>query len=1289
MMRKLNCRWMFTCTVIIIFICGADNVQARTQLTRQAAATELKEWDMGRCTNYALTENGGKAGLLFPDDPKYGSQKSLLTIIDNVPSSSVFVTQKGVKPSKKHQIVLELSEPKKISAFFWFGNIKGQRGYGRAPRSYTVKVSPDGKKWTTVARQNKIVNKQLHIFDPIIARYVAMADIISPPGLEMRVREVGVYDLTTGKSDYSVENPPWWNRDYKFRIQIKDGKRLSDGGRIIRQVNFTNLLQVPVGLAKKVPVAPIDLSDIRIVHCVKLGNNFEQKEYLPNFIPDARFNLNNYAVGQVIWSVPSRMADGSWWLFANTKITDKNNAKTKPVNYSLNLPVWNYSRGFPISGTITLKNNAVTKLTGTLKINLNDGSKSVFTKGYPVKQLSGKSQEISFNVPTSSIACKDYELEFIMLSNKGAPLFSTAASITIAPTKKHHLEFGCYGWPESNEQGCITWANIMAEHNISACVAGGHNASLDAATALGINFYPRGPRQGMYPPGPQKVISENGVTKTHRWGNTYCPNDPHGLKKMYDMVKTKASKLHRLYSSFRGFSCFDDYAFEPIKEHGVKRWSCYCPYCRKRYQDKYGSSVPYLEKNTSGKDDAPGQKRIIHWDNHIVPDSDPALRFIVERCKSVGDYIGNYEKARQEVDPSLEIGMMRQFSMYVAWGEWPPYGFKDAKVLSMYDYVSSGCLPLDYITNYELVQMGNRGKKSWILMEAVDIFQQMKGKQDISVPPWLIRSEFWNGLAAGYKNMGFYGLARLLEKDTVFSREVTRLGALSRKIGPLFGTIQPARAEVAILASFPDFVQPDNINAWRPAFSRVNGMHNRLLTNGVPCEIVADDEAVAGYLKNYKVVIIPAVNYLRQSAYDSLKKYRGGIFVDERCPIKIPGARKLSLEKIVTEAAIYSDNIPANTGDKNVVYREFDFPGGALFVLVNSQAQVSGQLRKYRWGKMKMIDARPVNCRFKLKENWFCYDLVQGKLLETTDDQVIPVDLEAGGGKILVCYKQPIERVLLKPTVTNVRRGTSGIITATIQSGEKRSTAAHLLELTVIRPDGQLSNEYSRTLLAENGTAKINIPFAVNDPLGTWRIEVTEVASNIPAAGLLFPDDPALNKAKEGAKQIQCINSLKNISVAIIGYSVDFNSWVPFKTLSGGSDSKLHTGGYLAANKGAWECPSTDFTSHPYSFRKPSNTQLGYEMCMGYELNTTTWSYSPRRLTNFKEPTKTGIVADTTGSATRMYYYGMNYIDSASCDVAYRHNGGFNVLFVAGNAMFFKTLSQYKNYKTTIHWWEP
>jgi hypothetical protein len=49
----------------------------------------------------------------------------------------------------------------------------------------------------------------------------------------------------------------------------------------------------------------------------------------------------------------------------------------------------------------------------------------------------------------------------------------------------------------------------------------------------------------------------------------------------------------------------------------------------------------------------------------------------------------------------------------------------------------------------------------------------------------------------------------------------------------------------------------------------------------------------------------------------------------------------------------------------------------------------------------------------------------------------------------------------------------------------------------VIRPDGKLSCEYSKTLLAEKGAVNIKIPFAMNDILGKWRIEVSEVASSV------------------------------------------------------------------------------------------------------------------------------------------------------------------------------------------------
>ena len=1096
LIHQMMCAFM----VAAILVGTAPTVEALTMLTSEAGATELKEWDIKGCTNFALTENGGKAGLLFPGDSKYGTQKSLATIIDNCPDTDIFMFERGEARPAKGQILIELARPQEISAFSWFGEMKGIGGYGRSPRSYAVKVSLDGKEWTVVARQSKSCNKQIHVFVPVMAKYVAMADILPPPGLEMRVREVGVYGSTSENAECSMEAPSWWNRDYRFRVQIKDGQALLAGGRIVRRINLTNLVQGSLGEVEGAPLAQVDISSLRVVQCAKQGNGFEQKEYIPDFTPDARFK-NDYAAGEIIWTVPAHASGASWWLYFNALPAGKNTAKATAMECSLDLPAWNYLRGFPIGGTITLRNSAAPEVNATLKINLMDGANCFFMKECSIKRLSGEKQEIPFDVPTSHLACKDYELKFTLLSESGAQLFSTAASITVVPAARHYLEFGVYGFPGGNEQGYISWANIMEKHNINASTAGAAvPAMLDAATGAGINVYPYEP-SGLYPRGPQNVVSENGTGSVHRtWINSFCPNDPHGLTKMNDNLKSLASKLRRLYGSFRGFNCFDDYAFEPVKEQGETRWSCYCQYCRKRYQDAYASTIPYLGKNTSGKDDLPGQERIIKWNDSIIKDSDPALRFIVERCKSVGDYVGNYEKALREVDSSLEIGMMRQFSTNVPWGEWPPYCFKNAKVLSMYDYVSSGCLPLAFIANYELMQMGNRGKKAWFLMEGGDLEKEVARGEHEPVPAWLIHSQFWHGLAAGYKNISFYSLARLLDIDTNFSEEVTRLGALSRKVGPLFGSVQPARAEVAILASFPDFAQPDNFDAWQPAFVRISEMHKRLLTNGVPCEIIADDEIAGGYADNYKVVIVPAIKYIRQTAYDALLKYKGAVFVDESCAIRIPGALTYSAERIVTESAIYCQNLSLNTGNENVVCREFALPGAALCVLVNSQAEVSGQLRKYRWGKLDMIDARPVDCRLKFKDTMVCYDLLRGKQLKADNEQAIPLTLEAGGGKILVRYKLPVERVLLKPSASDIKRGATCIITATIQAGGKRSTAAHLLELTVLCPDGKLSKEYSRTLLAENGAAEIRVPFAVNDPLGSWRIEVTDVASNISSA---------------------------------------------------------------------------------------------------------------------------------------------------------------------------------------------
>lgn len=183
---------------------------------------------------------------------------------------------------------------------------------------------------------------------------------------------------------------------------------------------------------------------------------------------------------------------------------------------------------------------------------------------------------------------------------------------------------------------------------------------------------------------------------------------------------------------------------------------------------------------------------------------------------------------------------------------------------------------------------------------------------------------------------------------------------------------------------------------------------------------------------------------------------------------------------------------------------------------------------------------------------------------------------------------------------------------------------------------------------------------------------------------------PALNTARAAAKRIQCLNNVKNISVGLLGYIYDSNDWLPchFSSSDYAPAQLLDRGDYLKASTGIWQCPSAEFKSYPYGYLGGKNIHLGYEVCAGYRLSSS-WLFSPVKLSQISEPSKTGIVADTKGgsSVDVMYYYGMNYIVSADTKVDCRHYGGFNVLFIGGSASFFKSLNTYKNYKTTQHWY--
>jgi hypothetical protein len=74
-----------------------------------------------------------------------------------------------------------------------------------------------------------------------------------------------------------------------------------------------------------------------------------------------------------------------------------------------------------------------------------------------------------------------------------------------------------------------------------------------------------------------------------------------------------------------------------------------------------------------------------------------------------------------------------------------------------------------------------------------------------------------------------------------------------------------------------------------------------------------------------------------------------------------------------------------------------------------------------------------------------------------------------------------------------VRAGQMCSVALTLQASQKPEK--HVAHVTVTRPNGMKHRHYSRNVVLREGNAEVTIPFAVNDPTGTWRIEARDVAS--------------------------------------------------------------------------------------------------------------------------------------------------------------------------------------------------
>lgn len=183
---------------------------------------------------------------------------------------------------------------------------------------------------------------------------------------------------------------------------------------------------------------------------------------------------------------------------------------------------------------------------------------------------------------------------------------------------------------------------------------------------------------------------------------------------------------------------------------------------------------------------------------------------------------------------------------------------------------------------------------------------------------------------------------------------------------------------------------------------------------------------------------------------------------------------------------------------------------------------------------------------------------------------------------------------------------------------------------------------------------------------------------------------PALNKARDKARAIQCAANLKSIGTSAIQYASDNTSYMPPCYSTGtiyptnplpnwryGKLSWLYalapySGGAWKDTKSAhavFRCPSSKEEVFIYSDRPTVKTSnYGYIQRLGADLGWSTRNFM-RKLSRNKKPSATGYLTDVKASSSYGNSFLAIYNESrlTGDNLDYRHDSGLNATFADGH----------------------
>lgn len=394
----------------------------------------------------------------------------------------------------------------------------------------------------------------------------------------------------------------------------------------------------------------------------------------------------------------------------------------------------------------------------------------------------------------------------------------------------------------------------------------------------------------------------------------------------------------------------------------------------------------------------------------------------------------------------------------------------------------------------------------------------------ITIAPDHMREAFWSKLSRPIRGIMYHGWQSLVDTGSttgyVFTNPETQkvLTELThevvRPLGPTLLQVPDRPADVGILESFSS-----QMFAGRGSYGWSNSweadMHLILQWAHLQPKVLFDETVVRDGLDAYSVLVMPYCDVLTESVVAAIKAFqrRGGIVIADEflCPAILPDivvpvckrtgkadADKAALQEKAAALREELDPFYTRHGDApnpDIVLRFRQYGECDYLFALNDKREFGHYVGHHgRVMEKGLPNSTTVTVH---REAGFVYDLVRHRAVptkSTPEGLDFGLSFGPGDGAVFLISPQRIASVELDAPA-RAKMGASVDVAVTVQDGRDRPIEAVVpVHLQVIDPQGAEA-EFSGYYGAKDGRVSVQLDLASNDPVGTWTLRATELAS--------------------------------------------------------------------------------------------------------------------------------------------------------------------------------------------------